>query len=308
MATEGRSQTEQTLQTPQFGLAQGRKPKAALTVVDPSLAGTPTSTPSSGGQVTEATPDNTISGSVETHNRHTGDTEQVAVTVAPSGYPYQTVGVVESGIGNDAGNVQKRGTGVLVGRNLLLTSSELAPWGQSSWWMRFAPGFTNGTAPFGWIYVERYFGYDEAVMTPANDYVVCKLFSPVGDSCGWMGAETFLVDTGFTQNLWSTIGLMVDKSYSYPIPVIVQDVKIDTFQDGPNDKLLVSGTFSPPIASDEVKYSGWLGAPLFGPGLNPVVVGLFCSGIPTGSKYQSAWAAGDEMLQLIQYGLANWAA
>lgn len=70
---------------------------------------------------------------METHNQHTGDTEQqVAVNVAPSGYLYQTVDVVESGIGSDAANVQKRGTGVLVGRNLLLTSSEAAPRGQAS--------------------------------------------------------------------------------------------------------------------------------------------------------------------------------
>lgn len=149
--------------------------------------------------------------------------------------------------------------------------------------MCFAPGFTNGTAPLAWIYVERVFGYDEAVVTPVNDYVICKLFPPVGDSCGWMEAQTSLIDTGFTQNIWSTIGLMVDKSHSYPIPVVVRNVKIEVVQDGPNDKLLLSGTFSPPIVSDEVKDSRWLGAPLFGPGLNLVVLGFFYLGIPTGS-------------------------
>src|SRR2546421_12971909 len=100
MATEGGSQTEQTPQPPQFGLEQGRKPKAALTVVDPSLAGTPKSTPSSGSQVTEATADNTINGSVEKDNQNTGNKEQVAVTVAPNGHPNHKRGIVRSGIGN----------------------------------------------------------------------------------------------------------------------------------------------------------------------------------------------------------------
>jgi hypothetical protein len=299
--------------TPQYGLEQHRIDKETVkSFHEQSLAEDTTKSPTrtlAGPTTSIIEPPKPIPEfKLSAHDPNTEFTEKFAVSWAPSGYPYQTVGLVQSGSAN---TIQHTGTGVLVGRNLLLTSSQLAPWGQSAWWIRFAPGFNNGNAPFGWIYVERYYEYQVSTTTTntptANDYVICKLYTPVGDSSGWMGAEYFTSDTGYTGSTWSTLALMPWISYPAPLPTLVTDVKVDQVQDGPGDKLLLNAEFGPPVAGSQLSQSGWLGAPLFGPGLQPMVVGVFSGLLPVGGSSDSAWAGGMEMTQLISYAINNWA-
>ena len=293
--------------TPQYGLEQKRIDKATVkSFHEESLAGTtkpPTRIPAVPTTEEIEPPAPIPEFKLTTHDPNTAFTEKFAVSWAPSGYPYQTVGLLQSGSG---ATVQHTGTGVLVGRNLLLTSSQLAPWGQSAWWIRFAPGFNNGNTPFGWTYVERFYGYPQSSVPTANDYVICKLYSPVGYQCGYMGAEYFNADSGYTSASWTSLALMPWISYPAPLPTLVTDLKVDQVQDGPGDKLLINEEFGPPVAGSEIAKSGWLGAPLFGPGLQPMVVGVFSGLAQVGSVSGSAWAGGVEMLQLIWYGINNW--
>lgn len=293
--------------TPQYGLEQSRIDRATVkSFHEEGLAGTtqsPTRTLAGPTTTVFEQPKQTPEIKLAANDPNTKFKENFAVSWAPSGYPYQTVGLVQSGTAN---TVQNSGTGVLVGSNLLLTSSQLAPWGESQWWIRFAPGFNNGNAPFGWVYVERYGGYQQTTDPSANDYVICRLYSPIGSSSGWMGAEYFPSDTGYTGSTWSTLALMPYISYPAPIPTLVTDVKVDQVQDGPGDKLLLNGEFGPPVAVDQVRQSGWLGAPLFGPGVQPMVVGVFSGFASAGKTPESAWAGGADMVQLVWYGINNW--
>jgi len=51
------------------------------------------------------------------------------------------------------------GSGVLVGRNLLLTAGHVAPWGLNRPWMKFIPAFENRAEPFAAVYVLNWNGY-----------------------------------------------------------------------------------------------------------------------------------------------------
>jgi hypothetical protein len=88
--------------------------------------------------------------------------------------------------------------------------------------MRFAPELTNGTPPFGRFFVETISRYDEAVVTPAITMSFVKCLT-----CGRFlrvhGRQTVLVDSAFTQNVWSTICLMVDISYRIPVILLDKD-------------------------------------------------------------------------------------
>jgi hypothetical protein len=59
--------------------------------------------------------------------------------------------------------------------------------------MRFVPGYSEGAEPFGSSYVSDIRGYHTSG-TEADDFVVCKLFTPLGDTCGWMGTEAWTDD------------------------------------------------------------------------------------------------------------------
>lgn len=99
-------------------------------------------------------------------------------------YPMCTVGIVFNSNG-------KRGSGVLVGPNLLLTAGHVAPWGASSWNMEFVPAYRNGARPFGSSFVQAYHGYNTNRSVTGYDYIICRLYNPLRRALGWMGAASF---------------------------------------------------------------------------------------------------------------------
>jgi hypothetical protein len=231
--------------------------------------------------------------------------ELVTGGFAPTGYPYQTVGLVESGTGS---TVERTGTGVLVGRNLLLTSSHLAPWGESPWFIGFAAGFDNGNTPFGWAYVESYYGYHDTASPTADDYIICKLYTNVGDQAGWMGTQWWGNDANYTNgSSWATIVLTKWIDIPAQKPTLITGFPIDKVQDGPGDKALFTEAFATGFGSN-ASTDGWLGAPIFGPNLSPYVVGVFSNVQPDQDPeaLEQEYAGGADMVGLVQYGINNW--
>ena len=64
-------------------------------------------------------------------------------------YPWNTIGRVFVGQAPDFVNWTESGTGVLVGKNLILTASHICPWDVANPWMRFVPNYLDGTEPYG---------------------------------------------------------------------------------------------------------------------------------------------------------------
>ncbi|MET0780230.1 MAG: hypothetical protein ABWZ16_01755, partial [Microbacterium sp.] len=102
----------------------------------------------------------------------------------PMLYPMCTVGIVFNSNG-------QRGSGVLVGPNLLLTAGHVAPWGAANWSMEFVPAYRNGARPFGSSYVQNYHGYNTTGSVTGYDFIICKLYNPLGTALGWMGSASF---------------------------------------------------------------------------------------------------------------------
>jgi hypothetical protein len=201
------------------------------------------------------------------------------------------------------------GSGVLVGRNLLLTASHLVPWGQPSggWWMEFVPAYNLGVAkdgktePFGSSYVESAHGvanFDNSV--DGLDCAICKLYTPLGDRCGWIGSHSWSGEDPYYAGEWTSVGYPdTDAGGGGEIPVVqfARGIKdIDNDGDG--------------LALETVRFTdhGWSGGPLWG----WIDVGPRVIGVCSGEEYnlgpdRSVFAGGEHMVNLVKYGLANYA-
>lgn len=57
--------------------------------------------------------------------------------------------------------------------------------------MEFIPAYRAGARPFGGSFVQSYRGYNTRPEVNGHDYVICKLYTPLGRSLGWMGAQSW---------------------------------------------------------------------------------------------------------------------
>lgn len=104
-------------------------------------------------------------------------------------FPWCTISKVYAGKDANFNNPLWMGSGVLVGRNLLLTAGHVAPWDLDQPWMKFIPAYENGAEPFGAAYVQQWYGYRQDGEVHGKDYVICKLNRNMGDYCSWMGSQ-----------------------------------------------------------------------------------------------------------------------
>src|SRR2546421_12178049 len=79
--------------------------------------------------------------------------------IVPS-YPWSAFGKLFIGLTTTKTDILWSGVGALVGPNMVLTSSHTIPWEHSEYWIRFVPGYNNGTEPSGsshvvWIHGSR---------------------------------------------------------------------------------------------------------------------------------------------------------
>jgi V8-like Glu-specific endopeptidase len=266
--------------SPQLGLSQARVSRASLKALPQNPV---TSTPSHAIAKPVAAQAKPKTGPM------TAFGEKIGLGPAPTGYPWYTVGKVQVGWNSNYDLVQWSGTGVLVGQNLLLTAGHLAPWGKSGWWMRFAAGYNDGTTPYSWVYVETYYGYDDESLPAANDYIICKLYSSLGNTVGWMGSVYWSSDTNYTGTTWTSLG------YPANVPIAATDVQVSEVNDASGDDKL--------LLTEEFAQAGWAGSPLWSGGAsgtdNPQVAGIL-SGVLSGD---SAFAGGEDLVNLVWYGL-----
>lgn len=219
-------------------------------------------------------------------------------------YPWCTIGKIFVGKGTNFDNPVWVGSGAMVGRNLLLTASHVAPWGASPWWMRFVPAYNNGSEPFGRVYVQSYRGIKNTNDVTGLDYVICKLYEPMGDKVGWMGTQSFGDDDKYYEGNWTSVGYPGNFSMGQ-LPTVENNVRIEDVDNDDNGRELESRVFSSP---------GWSGGPLWGwIDSSPKVIGVL-SGRETDFSFwdffterSSVSAGGRSMVDLVKYGIANWA-
>jgi hypothetical protein len=219
------------------------------------------------------------------------------------GWPWCTIGRVFVGAGDDFSNWTESGTGTLVGPNLMLTASHIAPWDVDGWWMRFVPAYQDGSGPFGDSFVRQFRG----VKSPddQHDYIICDLYTPLGNRAGWMGSYSSSDDDFYEDGIWHSVGY--PGSYMNAERAVLQAAISPEDADINGDGAVLD--FEPPFADH-----GWSGGPLFGwVDDQPRVVG-----IERGEEEEkflfvtldddTVFSGGEHMVNLVKYGYANWPA
>jgi len=205
-------------------------------------------------------------------------------------YPWRTVGIIFNSQG-------MQGSGVLVGPNLVLTAGHVAPWGQSPWSMEFVPAFRMGDRPYGSSFIESYRGFNTMPEVSGKDFVICKLYQPLGNAIGWMGSKSFGNEDEYFRRSYLASGY---PGHYGQRPAVELDLGIrDIDNDSPGLEL---ETVNRPDLQP-----GWSGGPLWLPQEGPAVVGVLSgSEVDEFDPRRAVFAGGGGMIDLIRFGLDNW--
>ncbi|MFD6675344.1 trypsin-like serine peptidase [Rhodococcus zopfii] len=205
-------------------------------------------------------------------------------------YPMCTVGIVFNSNG-------RRGSGVLVGPNLILTAGHVAPWGASSWSMEFVPAYRNGNRPLGSSFVQSYWGYNPGSNVPTGyDYVICKLYNPLGSALGWMGTQSWGNENEYTSRRYVSSGYPGTFGHRPAVELNMAIEDIDNDSPGLELEFGLRQHLGP----------GWSGGPLWIHTANPFVVGV-CSGQEKDvfDPTRVVYSGGSGLVNVVRHGLTN---
>jgi V8-like Glu-specific endopeptidase len=226
-----------------------------------------------------------------------------AVVPDPTDYPWRCIGKVFVGWNNDFNTVMWTGSGCLVGPNLMLTASHVAPWDKDGGWMLFVPAYTDGSEPFGSSYVLNWYGIQNFDTVEGHDYVICNLQTPLGNQCGWFGSYWWGDAADYENKTWTSVGYPgnVDNAGEEVVENGVDITNVVFDSDGGAELLTNNDFYTSP---------GWSGGPLFGylPGDEfPVVVGVMSGWESfTSGELDDVNAGGNYMVDVIVYGEQTW--
>ncbi|KAJ5111755.1 hypothetical protein NUU61_001385 [Penicillium alfredii] len=225
----------------------------------------------------------------------------------PNQYPWCTIGKVFVGWNSNFASPIWTGSGCLIGKNIILTASHVAPWGKPGWWMRFVPAYDEGVERFGSSYISEFRGVKNTNNVEGLDYVVCLLYDPLGGTCGWMGSQWWGNDSEYERRRWISVGYP-GNSLNAQVPMVEKNIAVndvDNDQDG--KKLETNNLFSSP---------GWSGGPMWNflgadSASDPRVVGVMSGW----EKESFLWwtieeddvsAGGAYMTNLVIWAERNW--
>lgn len=208
----------------------------------------------------------------------------------PMLYPMCTVGIVFSSNGH-------RGSGVLVGPNLLLTAGHTAPWGAAQWSMEFVPAYRNGSRPFGSSFIQSYHGYNTNGNVTGYDYIICRLFNPLGNALGWMGSASFSNDDDYYNKRFTSSGYPGSYGERPAVELNMGVRDIDNDSPGKELEFALRAGLGP----------GWSGGPLWHHIANPYVVGVLSGQEKDGlDPTRLVYSAGSALVDLVRFGQKNW--
>jgi V8-like Glu-specific endopeptidase len=194
------------------------------------------------------------------------------------------------------------GSGVLIGDRLVLTARHVVPWtsiAAGNWWMKFIPAYFDGREPFGSSYVSDVtnYGTDDTEYNVSHDYAVLRLFNPLGASLGFLGSTEF--DDGWRNNdNFINIGYMSDIAGAQR-PVWQRYWIEDDFEDDDGQYLETEASLN----------HGASGGPFFGwfdNGSQIRVIGVVGGDLTFNGDTDNSLAGGPNMVNLIDWGRANW--
>jgi hypothetical protein len=190
-----------------------------------------------------------------------------------------------------------------MGPNLMLTASHVASWVGDPWSMEFVPAFRAGDPnprPFGSSFVSQFRGIRWEGGATGYDYVICRLYSPLGQSLGWMGYNAFGDEDEYYRWRYTSTGYPSNFQGRMAVEFNVAVADIDS--DDPGLELEFSmGTLG--------LGPGWSGGPLWQfhqPNRDPRVHGTV-TGAETDflDPTRHVISAGFHMVDLVKFGLVT---
>jgi hypothetical protein len=194
------------------------------------------------------------------------------------------------------------GSGVLVGDRLVLTARHVVPWtsiAAGNWWMKFVPAYFDGREPFGSSYVSDVtnYGTDDSEYNLSHDYAVLRLYDPLGAWLGYLGSSEF--DDGWRNNdNFINIGYMLDIAGSQE-PVWQRYWIEDDYEDDDGQTLETEASLN--YGASGGPFFGW-----FNNGSQIRVIGAVTGETGFGDDVDNSLAGGPNMVNLIDWGRANW--
>jgi hypothetical protein len=227
----------------------------------------------------------------------------------PSGYPWQCIGRIFAYTDPYSFNWTWTASGVLVGRNVVLTASHAVPWESNPAMIQFVPAYFNGVSTLGpniASYVDAASAYYQEPAEPdraAWDFAVLRLADPLGDSLGWFGSRTY--DDGWNDgNYWTMVGYPLDiaggeqPSWQNGISFHDDDEDSDAMELETNNGDATPGDSGGPF------FGWWDGDD--GPSVVGVVSAQEEEWVGLGPEDNNVAAAGSPMVDLIVWAQNNW--
>src|SRR5579859_4508910 len=215
-------------------------------------------------------------------------------------YPWRAIGKVFVGENNNFASPIWTGSGCLVGPNLLLTASHVAPWDRAGGWMRFVPAYYNSAEPYGSSYVAQWRGVKFTGAIGKFDYVVCSLYTPIGYTVGWLGTHWWGDDSNYTApHQWLSVGYPGD-SFNAQVPMLEQQINVK--------KVIDDGTLGKELDTSYYAHPGWSGGPTWAWFSNQPLAVAVMSGWEsfTDGSIISIASGGEEMVDLVIWAEQNW--
>src|SRR4029077_15569150 len=102
--------------------------------------------------------------------------------------------------------------------------------------------------------VSQFHGIKNTTDLTGRDYVICQLYTPLGDALGFMGSHSFGDDDKYRDFFWNSVGY--PGSYMNALePDVKMWIPVDSVSDDNDGKKIFTAPFTD---------KGWSGGPLFG--------------------------------------------
>jgi hypothetical protein len=221
-----------------------------------------------------------------------------------SSWPWRLIGKVTTSDG-------KSGSGALVGGRILLTARHVRPVNSiaaGNWWIQFTPHYFDGMTPFGTSFVsnnEFYQFTGDTGFDLAHDYMVCRLFEPLGDQIGFFGAEEYTEDWN-DDEVWASVGYPGDLAGGER-PFVQVNCSIED-SDGSGDGQTLETEADLNHGDSGGPFWAW-----FDNG-DPRIIGVTSDEVDFGTNYvvtvshdlDNSVSGGKDMIELIRWARQNW--